>query len=55
VLDSFGNGTFSVPPLIEAADTGPFFHNNFINIFNTGSDIEDSVFFYVEQFTGSPA
>jgi hypothetical protein len=55
VLDSFGNGTFSTPPLIEAADTGPFFHNNFINIFNTGSDIEDSVFFYVEQFTGSPA
>jgi hypothetical protein len=55
VFDSFGNGTFSTPPLIEAADTGPFFHNNFINVFNTGSDIEDSVFFYVEQFTGSPA
>jgi hypothetical protein len=28
VLDSFGNGTFSTPPLIEAADTGPFFHTN---------------------------
>ena len=55
VFDSFGNGTFSTPPLIEAADSGPFFHNNFINVFNTGSDIEDSVFFYVEQFTGSPA
>ena len=55
VLDSFGNGTFSTPPLIEAADTGPFFHNNFINVFFTGSDIEDAVFFYVEQFTGSPA
>jgi len=53
--DSFGNGTFNVPPLIEAADSGPFFHNNFIDVFNTGSDIEDSVFFYVEQFTGSPA
>jgi hypothetical protein len=23
---SFGNGAFNVPPLIEAADTGPFFH-----------------------------
>jgi hypothetical protein len=23
---SFGDGTFNVPPLIEAADTGPFFH-----------------------------
>jgi hypothetical protein len=55
VNDSFGNGTFNTPPLIEAADSGPFFHNNFINVFNTGSDIEDSVFFYVEQFTGSPA
>jgi hypothetical protein len=27
-LDCFGNGTFNVPPLIEAADTEPFFHNN---------------------------
>jgi cytochrome c peroxidase len=55
VKDSFGNGTFNVPPLIEAADSGPFFHNNFINVFFTGSDIEDAVFFYVEQFVGSPA
>jgi hypothetical protein len=55
VFDSFGNGTFSTPPLIEAADTGPFFHNNFINVFFTGSDIEDAVFFYIEQFVGSPA
>ncbi|HEY7371759.1 MAG TPA: hypothetical protein VIF57_06240 [Polyangia bacterium] len=55
VLDSFGNGTFNTPPLVEAADTGPFFHNNFINIFFTGSDIEDAVFFYIEQFVGSPA
>jgi cytochrome c peroxidase len=53
-FDSFGNGTFNTPPLIEAVDTGPFFHNNFINVF-FGSDIEDAVFFYVEQFTGSPA
>ena len=26
--NSFGDGTFNTPPLIEAADTGPFFHNN---------------------------
>src|SRR5207244_2764309 len=23
-----GDGTFNIPPLVEAADTGPFFHNN---------------------------
>jgi cytochrome c peroxidase len=23
-----GDGTFNTPPLVEAADTGPFFHNN---------------------------
>ncbi len=38
--DSFGNGTFSTPPLIEAADTAPFFHTN---AFTT---IEDTVRFY---------
>jgi cytochrome c peroxidase len=27
----FGDGTFNTPPLIEAADTAPFFHNNSIN------------------------
>jgi cytochrome c peroxidase len=25
---AIGNGTFNVPPLIEAADTGPFFHTD---------------------------
>lgn len=40
ILDSFGNGTFSTPPLIEAADTAPFFHTN---RFTT---IEDAVRFY---------
>ena len=25
-----GDGTFNTPPLVEAADTGPFFHNNAI-------------------------
>lgn len=40
MLDSFGNGSFNTPPLIEAADTGPFFHNN---AFTT---IEESIRFY---------
>jgi cytochrome c peroxidase len=49
-LDSFGNGTFSTPPLIEAADTGPFFHTN---AFET---IEDAIGFYnTEAFNQSPA
>lgn len=48
--DSFGNGTFSTPPLIEAADTGPFFHTN---AFLT---IEDAVAFYTTPaFNQSPA
>ena len=40
-MNALGNGTFSVPPLIEAADTGPFFHNN-----SFGPGIEDAVNFY---------
>jgi mono/diheme cytochrome c family protein len=27
----YGTGRFNVPPLIEAADTAPFFHNNSVN------------------------
>lgn len=30
-LGGLGDGTFNAPPLVEAADTGPFFHNNSIN------------------------
>jgi hypothetical protein len=45
-----GDRTFNVPPLVEAADTGPFFHNN---AFNT---IEDAVGFYFSQtFRDSPS
>ena len=45
----FGNGTFNTPVLVEAADTGPFFHNN---LFPT---IEDAVAFYnSEAFNNSP-
>ncbi len=45
-----GDGTFNVPPLVEAADTGPFFHNNAIET------IEGAVGFYDgESFNNSPA
>jgi hypothetical protein len=49
-LNGLGNGTFSPPPLVEAADTAPFFHNNAF-----GSEIEDAVFFYLGPFSVSPA
>jgi hypothetical protein len=46
----FGNGTFNTPPLVEAADTGPFFHDNQIRT------IEGAVAFYnSDAFTNSPA
>jgi len=45
-----GNGTFNTPPLVEAADTGPFFHNNSIET------IEGAVAFYNGQaFNNSPS
>lgn len=46
VLDGFGNGTFSVPPLIEAADTAPFFHNAFKFQSRLPDNIEEAVNFY---------
>jgi cytochrome c peroxidase len=46
----FGDGTFNTPPLVEAADTGPFFHNNAVNT------IEEAVAFYgTDEFNKSPA
>ncbi|MGH7729676.1 MAG: hypothetical protein ACRENJ_00305 [Candidatus Eiseniibacteriota bacterium] len=45
-----GDGTFNTPPLVEAADTGPFFHNNAVET------IEGAVAFYDgESFNNSPA
>jgi len=45
-----GDGTFNVPPLVEAADSGPFFHNNAIET------IEGAVAFYDgDAFNSSPA
>jgi hypothetical protein len=46
VIDGFGNGTFSPPPLIEAADTAPFFHNAFRFQSRLPDDIEEAVNFY---------
>jgi len=45
-----GNGEFNTPPLVEAADTGPFFHNNSVET------IEAAVAFYDgDSFNESPA
>jgi mono/diheme cytochrome c family protein len=45
-----GDGSFNTPPLIEAADTGPFFHNNSVET------IEGAVAFYNDDaFNSSPA
>jgi len=44
--DAFGDGTFSPPPLIEAADTAPFFHNAFKFQSRLPDDIEEAVNFY---------
>ncbi|HEU4733452.1 MAG TPA: hypothetical protein VFT22_36415 [Kofleriaceae bacterium] len=59
---SFGNGTFNTPPLIEAVDTGPFFHTA-VTIagaaaHNTevATTIEEAIAFYDSPaFNGSPA
>ena len=49
-LGTPGDGTFNTPPLVEAADTGPFFHNNAIDT------IEGAVAFYDgDTFNNSPA
>ncbi len=45
-----GDGSFNTPPLVEAADTGPFFHNNSVNT------IEEAVDFYTsDTFDNSPS
>jgi len=49
-LGTPGDNTFNVPPLVEAASSGPFFHNNSIET------IEGAVAFYDgESFNNSPA
>ena len=45
-----GDGTFNTTPLVESADTGPFFHNNAVET------IEGAVAFYNgDAFNNSPA
>ena len=45
-----GNGLFNTPPLVEAADTAPFFHNNVV------ATLEGAVAFYnTPEFNNSPA
>jgi len=45
-----GNGEFNTPSLVDAADTGPFFHNNSVET------IEGAVAFYNgDAFNSSPA
>jgi len=45
-----GDGTFNTPSLVEAADSGPFFHNNSVET------LEAAVAFYDgEAFNNSPA
>ena len=49
-IAGFGNGTMNTPPLIEAADTAPFFHNH------SAKTLEDAIRFYgSDTFAQSPA
>jgi cytochrome c peroxidase len=49
-LGAPGDGTFNTPPLVEAADTGPFFHDSSV------ATLEDAVAFYnSEAFAESPS
>jgi hypothetical protein len=59
---SFGNGTFNAPPLVEAADTGPFFHTattvSGASAHNvaTATTIEEAIAFYDSPaFNNSPS
>jgi cytochrome c peroxidase len=54
INNGFGNGSFSTPPVIEAADTMPAFHTN---AFGAGNFIEGVVGFYATDvfFLSSPA
>jgi hypothetical protein len=37
----FGDGTFNIAPVVEAADTGPFFHNNAVGTIEGAVDFYD--------------
>jgi cytochrome c peroxidase len=47
---AFGDGSFNTPPLVEAADTAPYFHNNSVGT------LEEAVGFYNSAaFANSPS
>ena len=59
---SLGNGTFNAPPLVEAADTGPFFHTDTSIVgasahnTPTATTIEEAIAFYDSPaFNNSPS
>ena len=56
-FNGFGNGSFNPPPLIEAADTAPFFHNNLRTVGSFPDNIDGAILFYtlLGSFLGSPA
>jgi cytochrome c peroxidase len=45
----YGDGTFNIAPLIEAPDTGPYFHHNVVPILE-----EAMLFYFTPDFTNSP-
>jgi hypothetical protein len=49
VPNAFGKGTFSPPPLIEAADTAPFFHDNLKILSGGAQDLQDAIVFYTRN------
>ena len=56
-LNGFGDESFNTPSLIEAADTGPFFHHNSSGDQNNPSaGLPPAIGFYIDDaFTNSPA
>ncbi len=48
-----GNGSFNTPVLVEAADTGPFFHNNSIETIEGAVDFYNSTAFNTAPGFGS--
>ncbi|HYP89541.1 MAG TPA: hypothetical protein VEQ59_15340 [Polyangiaceae bacterium] len=55
-LNAFGDGSFNTAPLIEAADTGPFYHHNNLGSEGPSLGLVGAVAFYASNnFNSSPA
>jgi hypothetical protein len=55
-LNAFGDGSFNVQSLIEAADTGPFFHHNNLGSETQTIGLPGTIAFYAsDAFNTSPA